>query len=916
MQHTRAVLPRQSLLQGPTFRRTSASRQALNILFKGVRPVLASSLPSGPPRIGVAQRQHRLLVPRRLRALEGESAEDQSAVQAGERGDGTLDEPAETVDVSATSAAAAEAVTDVDAGASRVTSDPSASSIASSAASPSVASDPGAVASTTSSPTAASAPTDTAGADPAPAPSRHPAVMLAAALAAGVSELARLTLLVPLRWLLLSAVRWVLARTGLLALNARREFRLLEVANAAGRLDGRQVAAVMAHVSRQQPEVTVEWFERACLGQGAGGGSGGGGSAGPDRPGPARPPVEVSAAGAREYLAALVATGRLRDYGDVESARQPSLIRLLARLQAALDAGEGGARAESAGPAPEPGTSAARPLHVTFTPAAEAPPSGLVTFLHSALSFGLTLALLGFISVLGLRATQRAAGVNSSAAMGVAAGGAPAGMAPGEGSAMSAKEYNKEALAETSVKSFEDVKGCDEALTELQEIVAYLKTPEKFTRLGGKLPKGVLLTGPPGTGKTLLARAVAGEAGVPFFYKAGSEFDEMFVGVGSRRVRNLFAAAKAKSPCIVFIDEVDAVGGKRTNWEASGGSRKTLNQLLTEMDGFEENSGVVVMAATNLPETLDPALTRPGRFDRQVAVPLPDVHGRRAILDLYFKGKPLAADVDSDSLARRTPGFSGAQLSNLVNEAALLAARTGRDCVDAGLLDEARDKILMGSPRALSQTLEARRLTAYHESGHALVALFTPGARPIHKATIIPRGHALGMVSQLPDRDEYSTTKQQLLAQIDVCMGGKAAEELIFGEEFVTTGATSDLSAATRTARHMVEDCGMSARIGPLSLSDKLGSETRKVADAEVSDILKASYERVRGLLTAHQAGLHALAASLLEQETLTQSQIKEVVGGRAAQAWIEKAPGPGGPRRMPAPAAATTAPRPAQQTA
>ncbi|KFM24914.1 ATP-dependent zinc metalloprotease FTSH 11, chloroplastic/mitochondrial [Auxenochlorella protothecoides] len=797
MQHTRAVLPRQSLLQGPTFRRTSASRQALNILFKGVRPVLASSLPSGPPRIGVAQRQHRLLVPRRLRALEGESAEDQSAVQAGERGDGTLDEPAETVDVSATSAAAAEAVTDVDAGASRVTSDPSASSIASSAASPSVASDPGAVASTTSSPTAASAPTDTAGADPAPAPSRHPAVMLAAALAAGVSELTRLTLLVPLRWLLLSAVRWVLARTGLLALNARREFRLLEVANAAGRLDGRQVAAVMAHVSRQQPEVTVEWFERACLGQGAGGGSGGGGSAGPDRPGPARPPVEVSAAGAREYLAALVAMGRLRDYGD-------------------------------------------------------APPSGLVTFLHSALSFGLTLALLGFISVLGLRATQRAAGVNSSAAMG-------------------------EALAETSVKSFEDVKGCDEALTELQEIVTYLKTPEKFTRLGGKLPKGVLLTGPPGTGKTLLARAVAGEAGVPFFYKAGSEFDEMFVGVGSRRVRNLFAAAKAKSPCIVFIDEVDAVGGKRTNWEASGGSRKTLNQLLTEMDGFEENSGVVVMAATNLPETLDPALTRPGRFDRQVAVPLPDVHGRRAILDLYFKGKPLAADVDSDSLARRTPGFSGAQLSNLVNEAALLAARTGRDCVDAGLLDEARDKILMGSPRALSQTLEARRLTAYHESGHALVALFTPGARPIHKATIIPRGHALGMVSQLPDRDEYSTTKQQLLAQIDVCMGGKAAEELIFGEEFVTTGATSDLSAATRTARHMVEDCGMSARIGPLSLSDKLGSETRKVADAEVSDILKASYERVRGLLTAHQAGLHALAASLLEQETLTQSQIKEV---------------------------------------
>ena len=403
----------------------------------------------------------------------------------------------------------------------------------------------------------------------------------------------------------------------------------------------------------------------------------------------------------------------------------------------------------------------------------------------------------------------------------------------------------------------------------------------------------------------------------------------MFVGVGSRRVRSLFAAAKKKSPCIVFIDEIDAVGGTRSNYEASGGSRKTLNQLLTEMDGFEENSGVVVIGATNLADMLDPALTRPGRFDRHVAVALPDVKGRKSVLDLYLSNKPVDSKVDSELLARRTPGFSGADLFNMVNEAALMAATKDLDRITEDCLDEARDKILMGSPRALSQSQEARRLTAYHEGGHALVALYTPGAKPIHKATIIPRGHALGMVSQVPDKDEYSTTKQQMMAHIDVCMGGKVAEEMIFGPEFVTSGATSDLKSATRMvcrrprhrsvsmsrdsvirlasfaspvpsvsltkptrshislsryvqARHMVEDCGMSDRIGPVALAapEKRGEALNKEADEEISKFLRAAYDRVGRLLRAKERELHVLAAALLERETLTQQEIKQIVFG------------------------------------
>ncbi|EIE22910.1 ATP-dependent metallopeptidase Hfl [Coccomyxa subellipsoidea C-169] len=449
------------------------------------------------------------------------------------------------------------------------------------------------------------------------------------------------------------------------------------------------------------------------------------------------------------------------------------------------------------------------------------------------------------------------------------------------------KEYNKDSVPEKSQKTFADVKGCAEAKAELEEIVAFLKDPSKFTRLGGKLPKGVLLTGPPGTGKTLLAKAVAGEAGVPFFFRAGSEFEEMFVGVGSRRVRALFAAAKKKAPCIVFIDEIDAVGASRKLWENH--TRKTLNQLLVEMDGFEANEGIIVMAATNMQESLDAALTRPGRFDRHVAVPLPDVRGRLEILDYYLQDKPLSEDVDSASLARRTAGFSGAELANLVNEAALAAGKGGHARITSSMLDEAQDKILMGSERRQaagyiashpSQTAESLRRTAYHESGHALVAIHTAGAHPIHKATIVPRGHALGMVSQTPEKDEYSRTRQQMSAHIDVCMGGRVAEEIIFGADQVTSGARSDFQQATREARHMVTECGMSDEIGPVFVENTESPDMRRRIDGEVSRILREAYNRVTALLTEKEELLHRLAKVLLEHETLTQADIHEVIAG------------------------------------
>ncbi|KAL4860045.1 ATP-dependent zinc metalloprotease FTSH 11 [Chlorella vulgaris] len=666
------------------------------------------------------------------------------------------------------------------------------------------------------------------------------------------------TLRVLLRLLVVEPLSWLLNRSGLLAIRAADVVQHLERTNRVAPLDADAVAAALRVLNKQHPTAAAEFVERNCL-------AGGGGQA-------AGSTFAVNAAVAREYITALVKTGRLSQYGDSAAAAAPSegqSHRSLPQLLAELQVVAGGSSLT-----PEPGASLARPLHVIVRgqEKAASPLSWISSFFWSCVG---VLSIL-YIMTAGAATFRRLQG--SSGPVGMPGNPASVATASGSGGMFAAKEYNKEDMPEKSVKKFTDVKGCDEAIAELAEIVEYLKHPEKFTRLGGKLPKGVLLTGLPGTGKTLLARAVAGEAGVPFFYKAGSEFDEMFVGVGSRRVRSLFAAAKKKAPCIIFIDEIDAMGGKRTNWESSGGSRKTLNQLLTDMDGFEENSGVVVVAATNLPELLDPALTRPGRFDRQVAVTLPDVKGRQQIIDLYLKGKPVTADVDTELLARRTPGFSGAELANLVNESALLAARYDRDAISLNLLDEARDKILMGTPRIITQSDEARKLTAYHEGGHALVALYTPGAKPIHKATIVPRGHALGMVSQVPEKDEYSTTRQQMMAHIDVCMGGKAAEAMIFGEDQVTSGATSDLRQATRMARHMVMECGMNERIGPVSVGEEQSPSTRQAVDAEVETMLKGAYQRVVGLLREKEGELHALAQALLETETLTLADIQSLV--------------------------------------
>ncbi|KAL3156667.1 ATP-dependent zinc metalloprotease FTSH 4, mitochondrial [Trebouxia sp. C0009 RCD-2024] len=432
---------------------------------------------------------------------------------------------------------------------------------------------------------------------------------------------------------------------------------------------------------------------------------------------------------------------------------------------------------------------------------------------------------------------------------------------------------------------FEDVKGVDEAKSELEEVVAYLRDPHKFTTLGGKLPKGVLLVGPPGTGKTMLARAIAGEAGVPFFYCSASEFEEMFVGVGARRVRDLFAAAKKASPCIVFIDEVDAIGGKRNSKDQQY-MRMTLNQLLVELDGFKPSDGVICIAATNFPQSLDKALIRPGRFDRHVTVPNPDVKGRKEILEVHFKNVPAAKDVDLKVIARGTPGFSGADLANLVNVAALKAAREGQLAVSMAALEFAKDRIMMGAERKSAVISENnRKLTAYHEGGHALVALLTDGALPVHKATIVPRGMALGMVMQLPDQDdETSVSRRQLLAKLDVCMGGRVAEELIFGESNITTGASSDLEQATKLARNMVTKYGMSEKVGNISIDYEddgrsLSSETRSAVEEEVKRLVQTAYQRAKTVLQQHDKDLHTLATALLERETMSGQQIKELLG-------------------------------------
>uniref|UniRef100_A0A4W5RM82 ATP-dependent zinc metalloprotease YME1L1 n=1 Tax=Hucho hucho TaxID=62062 RepID=A0A4W5RM82_9TELE len=435
--------------------------------------------------------------------------------------------------------------------------------------------------------------------------------------------------------------------------------------------------------------------------------------------------------------------------------------------------------------------------------------------------------------------------------------------------------------------TFEHVKGVEEAKNELQEVVEFLRSPEKFTVLGGKLPRGILLVGPPGTGKTLLARAVAGEANVPFYYASGSEFDEMFVGVGASRIRNLFKEAKANAPCVIFIDELDSVGGKRIESPMHPYSRQTINQLLAEMDGFKPNEGVIIIGATNFPEALDNALIRPGRFDMQVTVPLPDVKGRTEILNWYLRKIKVDPDVEAGIIARGTVGFSGADLENLVNQAALKAAVDGKDMVTLKELEFAKDKILMGPERrSVEIDKKNKEITAYHESGHAIVAYYTKDAMPINKATIMPRGPTLGHVSMLPDDDRWSETRAQLLAQMDVSMGGRVAEEIIFGNEFITTGASSDFDAATRIAKMMVTRFGMCERLGVMTYADqtKQSPETQAAIEHEVRKLLKDSYERARALLKSHAKEHQNLAHALLQYETLDAREIKMVLEGKGLE--------------------------------
>ena len=472
-------------------------------------------------------------------------------------------------------------------------------------------------------------------------------------------------------------------------------------------------------------------------------------------------------------------------------------------------------------------------------------------------------------------------------------------MQSGGGKAMGFGKSRAKLLTErTGRVTFEDVAGVDEAKEEVKEIVEFLRDPQKFQRLGGRIPKGVLLVGPPGTGKTLLARAIAGEANVPFFTISGSDFVEMFVGVGASRVRDMFEQAKKNAPCIVFIDEIDAVGRHRGAGLGGGNDEReqTLNQLLVEMDGFEANEGVILIAATNRPDVLDPALLRPGRFDREVVVPNPDLGGRDKILRVHLRKVPLAADVDPRVIARGTPGFSGADLANLVNEAALLAARRGKRVVTMTELEDAKDKVMMGAERrSLAMTDDERRNTAYHEGGHALVALSVEGSDPIHKATIIPRGRALGMVMRLPEQDQLSVTRQKMLADICVAFGGRLAEEIIFGYDKVTTGAISDIKQATRMARAMVTRYGFSDELGPIEFGENqeevflghsvartqnVSEATAQKIDQEIRKIIDTCYSRAREILTTRINDLHILAKGLLEYETLTGDEIVALLKG------------------------------------
>ncbi|MCF6236312.1 MAG: ATP-dependent zinc metalloprotease FtsH [Gammaproteobacteria bacterium] len=470
----------------------------------------------------------------------------------------------------------------------------------------------------------------------------------------------------------------------------------------------------------------------------------------------------------------------------------------------------------------------------------------------------------------------------------------------GRGGAMSFGRSKARMLSEDQVKvTFQDVAGIDEAKDEVSELVEFLRDPGKFQKLGGKIPQGVLMVGSPGTGKTLLARAIAGEAKVPFFTISGSDFVEMFVGVGAARVRDMFEQAKKHAPCIIFIDEIDAVGRHRGAGLGGGHDEReqTLNQLLVEMDGFEGNEGVIVIAATNRPDVLDPALLRPGRFDRQVVVPLPDVRGREKILTVHMRKTPIDDDVKPSILARGTPGFSGADLANLVNEAALFAAREGERTVNMNAFEKAKDKIMMGAERrSLVMSDEEKKLTAYHEAGHAIVGRLVPSHDPVHKVTIIPRGRALGVTMFLPTEDRHSMSKQRLESQISTMFGGRIAEELIFGEDFVTTGASNDIQRATDIARRMVTQWGLSDKLGPLTYGEEeeeiflgrsvsqhktVSDETAIIIDQEVRRIADENYERSEKLLKNNIQKLHLMAESLLKYETIDSSQIDEIMEGK-----------------------------------
>ena len=472
-------------------------------------------------------------------------------------------------------------------------------------------------------------------------------------------------------------------------------------------------------------------------------------------------------------------------------------------------------------------------------------------------------------------------------------------MQSGGGKAMGFGKSKAKLLNEAHGRvTFEDVAGIDEAKDDLQEIVEFLKDPGKFQKLGGRIPKGALLVGPPGTGKTLLARAIAGEANVPFFSISGSDFVEMFVGVGASRVRDMFEQAKSNAPCIIFIDEIDAVGRHRGAGLGGGNDEReqTLNQLLVEMDGFEANEGIILIAATNRPDVLDPALLRPGRFDRQVVVPNPDIIGRERILQVHMKKVPLAADVDARTIARGTPGFSGADLANLVNEAALLAARRNKRTVAMAEFEDAKDKVMMGAERrSMVMSDEERKLTAYHEGGHALVALNLEASDPIHKATIIPRGRALGMVMRLPERDQLSVTRAKMKADLAVAMGGRIAEEVIFGHEKVTSGASSDIQMATNMAKAMVTQFGMSDELGPLAYGDNeqevfLGhsvtrtqntsDETQSKIDSETRKFVDEGYKKAESIIRENIDDLHIIANGLLEYETLSGDEIEALLKG------------------------------------